>query len=140
MMKVRRLDIRTPRYFHSDHSHGVTLRYSRDPQSNSFITFRADRDWAQSSMGLVRAVVYSPDMTLIATGGQDEHSTGKPIEFSVKIWDAKTGKLVATLKGHTEEVRCLAWTKDGKTLISASYNHSIRTWGYLRLRQPVTYQ
>jgi WD40 repeat protein len=76
----------------------------------------------------VWAVVYSPDTTLIATAGQDGPWTTNPVESSVKIWDAKTGKLVATLKGHTDTVRCLAWTKDGKTLISGSCDLSIRTW------------
>jgi WD40 repeat protein len=76
----------------------------------------------------VWVVVYSPDTTLIATGGLDGPWTGKPIGSPVKIWDAKTGELVATLKGHTNSMCCLAWTKDGKTLISASYDHSIRIW------------
>ncbi|KIK39015.1 hypothetical protein CY34DRAFT_361763 [Suillus luteus UH-Slu-Lm8-n1] len=83
----------------------------------------------------VYAVVYSPDTTLIATGGRDGPYTGKPIESSVKIWDAKTGKLVATLKGHTDSVSCLAWTKDGKTLISGSYDSSIRTWNTTNWQQ-----
>ncbi|KAG2338954.1 WD40 repeat-like protein, partial [Suillus weaverae] len=80
----------------------------------------------------VWAVVYSPDMTLIATGGLDGPLTNKPTECSIKIWDAKTGKLVATLQGHTNAVRCLAWTKDGKTLISGSFDCSIRTWNTTR--------
>ncbi|KAG2751639.1 WD40 repeat-like protein [Suillus brevipes Sb2] len=83
----------------------------------------------------VMAVVYSPDTTLIATGGSDGLWTGELIECSVKIWDAKTGKLVATLKGHTDLVRCLAWTKDGKTLISGSYDCSIRTWNTTKWEQ-----
>ncbi|KAG2344619.1 WD40 repeat-like protein [Suillus weaverae] len=80
----------------------------------------------------VWAVVYSPDMTLIATGGRDGPWTGAP-ESSVKIRDAKTGRLVATLKGHTDAVRCLAW--DGKTLISGSYDCSIRTWDTTKWEQ-----
>lgn len=73
----------------------------------------------------VCAVVYSPDSSLIAIGGRDAPWTGEHAESSVQVWDAKTGELVATLKGHTREVRCLAWTK---TLISGSYDYSIRTW------------
>jgi WD40 repeat protein len=69
----------------------------------------------------VWAVIYSPDMTMIATGGRGR-------EASLKIWDAKTGTLVANLKGHTREVTCLTWTADGKTLISGSGDSSIRTW------------
>ncbi|KAG2738089.1 WD40 repeat-like protein [Suillus brevipes Sb2] len=74
----------------------------------------------------VVAAVYSPDTNLIATGGWDGRA-----EFSIKIWDAKTSKLVATLKGHTDEVSCLAWTKD------ASYDSSIRTWNTTNWQQTV---
>ncbi|KAG2335351.1 hypothetical protein BDR05DRAFT_993543 [Suillus weaverae] len=35
---------------------------------------------------------------------------------------------LSQLKGHRKEVRCLAWTKDGKTLISESHDDTIRTW------------
>jgi WD40 repeat protein len=59
----------------------------------------------------VNAVIYSPDATKIVTGGRDEDA--------VKIWDAKTGKLFKTLKHHWP-VRSLAWTSDGKKLISGS--------------------
>ncbi|KAG2028919.1 quinon protein alcohol dehydrogenase-like superfamily [Suillus americanus] len=62
---------------------------------------------------LVWAAVYSPDMSMFATAGDDVNDSEQPI----KIWDAKTGELVATsLNGHT--MFCLAWTADGKTLIS----------------------
>jgi WD40 repeat protein len=69
------------------------------------------------------AVIYSPDTTMIATGGHSQHS-GEDLQ----IWDAKTGKFVANLKGHAGDVNCLAWTADGKTLISGSDDSSIRTW------------
>jgi WD40 repeat protein len=82
----------------------------------------------------VYAVVYSPDTTLIATGGWDG-LLADSAECSIKIWDAKTGKLVATLEGHTDLVRCLAWTKDGKTLISGSFDSSIRTWNTTNWQQ-----
>jgi len=82
----------------------------------------------------VLATVYSPDMTMIATGGRDRPWTKLP-DCSIQIWDAKTGKLVATLKGHTWEVSCLAWTKDGRTLISGSYDSSLRTWNTTKWEQ-----
>jgi len=48
----------------------------------------------------VYAVIYSPNQTKIATGGDKEDA--------VKIWDAKTGKLLTTLK-HDNIVLSLAW-------------------------------
>ncbi|KAG2342459.1 WD40 repeat-like protein [Suillus weaverae] len=61
----------------------------------------------------VGSVMYSPNSKRIATGGYDD--TG------VKIWNSKTGKLISKLT-HTWPVHCLAWTSDGKKIISASYD------------------
>jgi WD40 repeat protein len=64
----------------------------------------------ETGLTQVYAVVYSPDTTMIATGG------GNSEEEYLKIWDAKTGKLVANLKAQIKGVYCLAWTADGKHL------------------------
>jgi WD40 repeat protein len=76
----------------------------------------------ETGFSSMASVIHSPDTTMIATGGTSEE------EEYLKIWDAKTGKLVANLKGHTAIVNRLAWTADGKTLISGSDDSSIRTW------------
>ncbi|KAG2054096.1 WD40 repeat-like protein [Suillus hirtellus] len=59
----------------------------------------------------VWAVTYSPDNTKFATGGENENA--------VKIWNAKTGELLSTLH-QDQSVRSLAWTSDGKKLLSGS--------------------
>jgi WD40 repeat protein len=61
----------------------------------------------------VHTVKYSPDNTQIATGGYNVD------DYAAKIWDAKTGELIATLD-HDWQVFSLAWTSDGKKLITAS--------------------
>ncbi|KIK40862.1 hypothetical protein CY34DRAFT_806792 [Suillus luteus UH-Slu-Lm8-n1] len=76
---------------------------------------------------LVWAAVYSPDKAMFATAGDDRRPLDSA-EYPIKIWDSKTGELVTTLNNLTTS--CLAWSTDGKTLISGSYysDHSIRTW------------
>jgi len=59
----------------------------------------------------VYAAIYSPDTTKIATGGLRENA--------LKIWDAKTGNLLSTIK-HDSAVWTLAWTSDQKKLITGS--------------------
>lgn len=75
----------------------------------------------------VRTVHYSPDATMIATGGHNSVNEG-----SVKLWDVKTGELLKKLKADMpvlNEVLCLAWSSDVNTIISGSLNfegHSLR--------------
>ncbi|KIK39698.1 hypothetical protein CY34DRAFT_88768 [Suillus luteus UH-Slu-Lm8-n1] len=68
------------------------------------------------------AVSYSPDNTQIATGGYIG---------GTRIWDAKTGELITTLK-HSRIVFSLAWTSDGKKLITGLYGliriYDTATW------------
>lgn len=40
-------------------------------------------------------------------------------EGEVKLWDVATGELIADLKGHHLTVECVAFSPDGKTLVSA---------------------
>ena len=43
------------------------------------------------------------------------------------MWDAQTGNLVSDpFKGHTDEVTSVAFSPDGKYIVSGSYNKTIR--------------
>ena len=68
---------------------------------------------------LIEAVQFSPDDSVMATGSHDG---------TAKIWDAETGELRATLKGHQEVIYHLAFAPDGKTLATASWDGTVRLW------------
>ncbi|KAG1856362.1 WD40-repeat-containing domain protein [Suillus subalutaceus] len=82
---------------------------------------------------MVEAVMYSPDSSKLATGGD---------ENGVKIWDAKTGELLNTLK-HDHQVFSLAWTSDGKKFIFGSYGpiriFDTATWQQIAILEGHTY-
>ena len=44
----------------------------------------------------------------------------------MRIWEGKTGKFVATLRGHVGAVYRLAWSADGRMLISASKDSTLK--------------
>ena len=60
-------------------------------------------------------------------------SVGRPIVTGVmtsklSLWDAATAKHLRDLSGHTSAVAAVSWSRDGKTLASASYDSTLRLW------------
>jgi len=44
------------------------------------------------------------------------------------LWDANSGKKLRTLEGHTDCVQSVAIAKDSKTLATASWDKTVKTW------------
>ena len=65
------------------------------------------------------SVAFSPDGTILASGSQD---------FAVRLWDAETGRVIATLEEHTDEVPSVAFSPDGTILASGSRDRTIKLW------------
>ena len=68
--------------------------------------------------GLVHTVAFSPDGTTLAIGDGDR----------TKLWDVTTKGHIATLSGHTNDVRSVAFSRDGRILASGSEDTTIRLW------------
>ncbi len=52
---------------------------------------------------------------------------------AAEIWDATSGTLAGTLRGHGAEVTAVAFTEDGGQLVSGAANGHIRVWDVARL-------
>jgi WD40 repeat protein len=102
----------------------------------------------QGHADVVTSVCFSPDGTRLASasgnklssksgavlsldllnklGLSGDKSSGKPGE--VKVWDAKTGEEVLTLKGHTASVNGVCFSPDGWRLATASDDRTVKVW------------
>ena len=51
------------------------------------------------------------------------------MDETIRIWDAQTGKpLGDPLEGHTNTIYSVAFSPDGKYIVSASVDNTIRIW------------
>jgi WD40 repeat protein len=64
-------------------------------------------------------VTWSPDSRWLAAAASDH---------AVRIWDGKDGRLLGTLKGHSDWILGLCFSPDGRTLVSASDDDTARLW------------
>jgi WD40 repeat protein len=46
----------------------------------------------------------------------------------VKVWDSHTGAFVRSFRGHTGPVTSVAFSRDGRLLISGSQDGTVKVW------------
>jgi WD40 repeat protein len=87
---------------------------------------------AGSTWGCPFGVALSPDGRFALTGSVLQVSrAGRESGTSshdAYLWDAKTGKLRFTFRGHAEEVLKVAFTPDSKCALTASVDGTARVW------------
>jgi RNA polymerase sigma factor (sigma-70 family) len=90
--------------------------------------------WEQPLATRACVVAFSPDGRLVAVASHNaEADLGLnpdhgPPDDAIRAFDAESGELLATLDGHDGEVRAIAFTPDGRGLVSASEDGTFRVW------------
>ena len=72
--------------------------------------------------GIVWAAVYSPDGRMVATTGED----------AARLWDATTGEPIGAPLRHPQFIRCIAFSPDGRKLVTGSADGIARIWDVSR--------
>ncbi|NHJ14429.1 MAG: WD40 repeat domain-containing protein [Candidatus Thorarchaeota archaeon] len=68
---------------------------------------------------LCTSIAFSPRGDIVASGGVDR---------MVKLWDIRSGTVLATLEGHEYPVLTLAFSPDGGRLVSGSGDTTLAIW------------
>jgi WD40 repeat protein len=94
------------------------------------------------TVGSSRALLWSSDGNRIAQFGPEQKSTFQPVsiddarerfavagpDFNVRVVDASTGSDLAILRGHTDQIRRIAFSDNGARIATASEDATARVW------------
>jgi len=80
----------------------------------------------------VRALAFSPDGMLLASGG----GSAPDDPAAILLWDLTASGPIGRLEGHSGPVRALAFSPDGTLLASGADDHTVRLWDLVS-RTPV---
>ena len=67
----------------------------------------------------VRAIAFSPDSRLFASGSDDK---------KINLWDVEKWELVNCFEGHKDGINSIAFSPNGKILASSADDRTIRLW------------
>jgi WD40 repeat protein len=98
---------------------GKTLAIISHPAGRSLTLWNVE---AQKSLMTVPiqmsfGVAFSPDGKIVASGGK-----------TLRLWEVATQKELAAIDGHKGVIMAIAFSPDGKTLATASLDHTVKLW------------
>ena len=78
--------------------------------------------------GRAWTVAFTADGKQAITGGGSAFENGVNPVASLLLWDLATGKVIRKFEGHTKDIRRVSISPDGKRLLSASFDGTVRLW------------
>ncbi|MBW4577891.1 MAG: WD40 repeat domain-containing protein [Aphanothece sp. CMT-3BRIN-NPC111] len=76
----------------------------------------------------------------IRLGAADSILATADMDHSIKLWNARTGARIVTMKGHQDSIQSLTFSPDGKMLASSSQDGTLKLWSLTSLQQARSFQ
>ncbi len=77
--------------------------------------------------------------TFVAFSPDGRHLVGGRMG-SLDLWDTTTGEIIRTFNGHSNFVSCVAFSPDGKTIVSGSGDSTLKLWDVETGRETMTFR
>lgn len=77
---------------------------------------------------LIRCMRFLPGGKQLVTGSAPRGFGGSGTDSQIKVWDLTTGQPPLLLRGHQSSITGLAHSRSSRSLISASFDKTIRKW------------
>jgi WD40 repeat protein len=95
--------------------------------------------WQQRRGDLgIMALCFAPGGRALAVGYHGHSNTGKGLAFATDLLDLPSGKVRATLDGHSGGIGTVAFAADGSYLASGSSDGTVKLWDVATGRQKKT--
>jgi WD40 repeat protein len=122
------------------------LRVAYSPDGTRVVTAGSDAELGAAKVwddknGTSRLLVGHKDYVVSASWSADSKrivTGGGGRDKSVNLWDADSGRLLASFAGHQEDVEAVAFFPGGTRLISASEDKTIKVWDIAERRVLLT--
>jgi WD40 repeat protein len=85
---------------------------------------------AGSDSGYIYSAAFSPDEKYVVTSGYG----------AATLWNAQTGMAIRTFEGHSDMIRSLGFSLDGRYLVTGSEDKTVRVWNVATGKEIVSFR